>query len=178
MNKAVIGGIAAMAVLGYLAATPYLTVHQMKSAADDRDSEALSEYIEFPSVRQSMKDQFNAVVMQSMASDQSMAGNPFAAMGAAFAGAIVDRMVDAFVTPAGITAMMSGEMPGKGGANEQAPTEPTDKPFDRASIDYESISKFAVEVQGDDGKEVRFIFRRRGIVDWKLTEILFPMDRI
>ena len=57
MSKGKIIGIVGALFAIYVAAAPYITVYQMKSAAESRDGEALSEHIEFPSVRQSLKDQ-------------------------------------------------------------------------------------------------------------------------
>ena len=48
-----------------------------------------------------------------MASEMAkdMSGNPFEALGAAFAEALVNKMVDAFVTPESLAMMLSGEKP-------------------------------------------------------------------
>lgn len=165
-----LAGLAAMFAI-YVAAAPYIAVHQMKSAAESRDGEALSEYIEFPSVRQSLKDQMNAVFMKEMTNE--LEGNPFAAVGAAFAGMMVDKMVDAVVTPAGITQLMSGEKPNPTENGESAGATARE-PFAKASMSYESLSKFVVTVKGDTGDEGKFVLRRRGI-GWKLTEILIPI---
>ena len=59
MKKFILGIIVVIAV-GYILATPYLTVYQMKIAAENQDGEALSEHIDFPVLRQNLKDQLNA----------------------------------------------------------------------------------------------------------------------
>ncbi len=169
---AVIAGLLAI----YIATAPYITVYQMKSAAEKHDGEALSEYIEFPSVRQSLKDQMNAMFAKKMAEDEEIKNNPFAALGAAFAGMIVDKMVDAYVTPAGITQLMAGEKPkseaDKGGSNTDHSER---KPFSDASMSYESFDKFVVKIKGTDGGEGKFVLRRQGI-GWKLTDIIIPIE--
>jgi hypothetical protein len=169
-------GVAAGLFVIYVAAAPYITVYKMKSAAKDYDGEALSEHIEFPSVRQSLKDQMNAMFAKKMAEDEEMKDNPFAAVGAAFAGMMVDKMVDAYVTPVGITQLMAGEKPhpreDSGGESSNSPDR---KPLSDASMSYESLDKFVVKVKGDDGDEAKFVLRRRGI-DWKLTDIVIPLE--
>lgn len=176
MSKGKIGAaVLAILVIGYIAGAPYLTVYQMRSAAEARDGEALSEYIEFPSVRQSLKDQMNVMFAKEMAKDKEMQDNPFAAMGAAFAGMMVDKVVDAYVTPAGITQLMAGEKPNTGGGNGDS-SDRKNKPFSNASMSYANADKFVVTVQDEDGGEGKFVLRRRGLVGWKLTEILFPLD--
>lgn len=158
----------------YVAAKPYITVHQMRVAAEKRDGEALSEYIDFPSVRQSLKDQLNALFAKKMAEDEEMRDNPFAALGAMFAGAVVDRMMDAYVTPSGITLLMSGETPE---IDEDRETDIGEDhgPFRNASKSYESHDKFVVRVEEETGEETKFVLRRQGI-SWKLTEIIIPFE--
>jgi len=172
MSKAKWLAAVAVLVAAYIIAAPYITVYQMKAAAENRDGEALSEHVDFPSVRQSMKDQMNAIFMKQMSSNE-MKDNPFAALGAAFASVMVDKMVDAYVTPAGITLQMKGEKPAAGESGQIGGE--TRKPFADVSMTYESLNKFVVTVNGDSGREGKFILRRRGI-GWKLTEILMPLE--
>lgn len=169
-------GVAAGLFGIYVAAAPYITVHQMKSAAESYDGEALSEHIEFPSVRQSLKDQMNAMFAKKMTDAEAMKDNPFAELGAAFAGMMVDTMVDAYVTPAGITQLMAGEKPHPGADKSVGSANNSDsKPLADASMSYESLDKFVVKVKGEDGDEGKFVLRRRGI-GWKLTDIIIPLE--
>lgn len=180
MNKGkVFWGVLAFGAAIYLAASPYITAHNMKEAAENNNGEALSEHIDFPSVRQSLKDQMNVMLVKQMNEDEDLKDNPFAALGSAFAGVMVEKMVDSFVTPAGLIQMMEGEGPvtGESGAGE-AEEDPQQEPFENADMYYESLHKFVIQVKDDDVEEVRFIMRRRGIVDWKLTEIFIPMDEL
>ena len=161
-------GTAALVIvlLGYLAATPYITVLKMKWAAENHDGEALSEYVDFPSLRQSLKDNLN-VALASRAQE-----NPFAALGAILGGMVVDKLVDAYVTPAGIIALMSGARIETGRISELTGQADAKQPFSNPSLSYESLSKFSVEVRSNETDEgVKFILRRDGI-GWKLTEIV------
>jgi len=170
-------GAAVMLFVLYVVAAPYITVYQLKSAAEDRDGEALSEHIEFPSVRQSLKDQMNVMFAKKMSEDEKTKDNPFAALRAALAGVVVDKVVDVYVTPAGISKLMAGEKPkhhiGKEGGNSSSNSGR--KPLADASMAYESLDKFVVKVNNKDGEEGKFVLRRRGF-GWKLTEIIIPMD--
>lgn len=173
-------GMAAVFVVAYIAAAPYITVYQMKSAAESHDGEALSEHIDFPSVRQSLKDQMNVMFAKEMVKDKDMKDNPSAALGTAFAGMVVNKMVDAYVTPAGITQMMVGENPKPAPNNTSTqPATPSEgaarKPWANASVGYESLNKFVVKIKDEKGGEIKFVFRRRGI-GWKLTQIMIPLE--
>ena len=99
----------------------------------------------------------------------------FAAFGAALGGMVVERMINAIVTPAGITRMMESqqfviEEDGRSSTNQQS-----QEPFTDAVMSYESFDEFVVTLPENElGKEVKFVFSRRGM-GWKLSDILFPM---
>jgi len=170
----VIVGVVVLLAVAYVAAAPYITVYQMKTAAENRDGEALSEHIEFPSLRQSLKDQMNTMFMKKMAKEAE--DNPFAVLGTAFAGVMIDKMVDAYVTPAGITELMRGKKPDTKSGGEGSSGSSSQEPFSNASMSYKSLSKFVITVKDDSGEEGKFVLRRRGI-GWKLTEIILPLER-
>ena len=160
----------------YVVAAPFFTVYQIQSAAEKNDGDALSEHIDFPSVRQSLKDQLNVMLAKGIVADEDMRDNPFAALGTAFAGVMVDKMVDTYVTPAGISQLMAGKNPQSGpeqGGDSDSSSER--KPLENASMSYESIDKFVVKVEGADGGEGKFVLRRQGI-NWKITEVIIPLE--
>lgn len=165
-------GVVGVLVVICIAGAPYFTVHQIKAAAKNREGEALCEHIDFPSVRQSLKEQMNSMFIKEMSNDK-MKDNPFAALGVAFAGVMVDKMVEAYVTPAGITQLMVGEKPQtEGGVEPRSST--AKEPLSDATMSYESLNKFVVTVKGNTGEEGKFVLRRRGL-SWKLTEIVMPL---
>lgn len=166
MTKSV--GVLAVAALGYGAATPYITVYHLRSAAEQHDAQALSQYIEFPSVRESLKTQFNAVLMKQL-QQTPLHDNPMAALGATFAGLLVDKIVEAYVTPEGLTQLMAGDKP-KPTADGQPPAS---KPLADARMSYQALDRFVVTVKDKRGNDIRFVLHRQGL-EWKLTEILIP----
>jgi hypothetical protein len=42
---------------------------------------------------------------------------------------------------------------------------------------YENFSKFVIRKKSTEGRDVAFVLRRRGI-DWKLTEVILPLEDI
>ena len=171
-GKAILGAAAGL-FFAYVMAAPYITVHQIQSAAKNNDGAALSKHIDFVSLRQSVKDQMNALWAKKMAEQGTMNNNQFAAIGAAFAGTFVDKLVDAYVTPAAITQLMSGEQPQSGaGGHEAGHSERS--PLSDASMSYASLNEFVISVNDEGGKEWKFILHRQGF-DWKVTDIMLPM---
>ena len=179
MSKGPVIAVVGVLFAIYVAAAPYITVHQIQAAAESRDGEALSEHIDFPSVRQSLKDQINAAFLKEMTNDEGMKDNGPAALGALFAGVLVDRLADglieAYVTPAGIAQLMAGEEPGPDG--HDSGDKSRCKPLSDGSMSYESLDKFVVRADGDTGEECKLVLRRRGI-GWKVTEIIVPMGKM
>lgn len=179
--KKILIAIPVLLVLAYIVALPYIAVYQIRDAVKNHDSTALSEYIDFPSVRQSLKDQLNAMLMGKMQSDDTKS-NPFAALGMAFAAPLVDKMVEAYVTPAGVAQLMEGEkpslkkkkmaMPVDGNTADTSNEAEKEKPLDDVALGYKSSNRFEVE---DKKKGLRVVLRRQGL-DWKVTEIILPKE--
>jgi len=172
-------GVLAIAALAWFIGSPYVTAYQMKSAADARDDEALSAHIDYPAVRQSFKDQLNGTMSKEIIGQAG--DNPLGAIGAAFGGMVIDGMVDAFVTPAGVAKMMKGQSPkaaARPDSSGKAPSESAaeEPAFDDAKLTYNAWDKFSITMLNDSREVSQFILRRRGI-GWKLTEIIIPTDR-
>ena len=150
MNKKLIGAIIAIVVVicGYLYATPYLALNNIKKAAEAGDTEKLSTYIDYPSVRQSFKDQMNAMMMKEMANQKD---DGFAALGAMLASTMVDKMIDGLVTPEGMTLMLQGKdlkdsaeqsMGGQDSSNQEK-----EEPKPEYEAGYTSLNDFEVVIK-------------------------------
>ena len=172
MNKKIIGAIIALVVVicSYLYASPYLAINSIKSAAQEGDSETVSKYIDYPSVRQSLKDQMNAKMMKEMANQKD---DGFAALGAMLASTMVDKMVDGIVTPEGMTMMMKG----KDLKDVVQPSiESTEEGKTEYKTRYTSYSDFEVVIQDpNDSKAVTVKMVRDGL-SWKVNKIVVPLD--
>lgn len=164
---------AVLAAAAWLYATPYLAVNGMRNAAEARDAQRLSGYIDFPAVKENLKGTLNAKVTGNVrASD-----NPLAAMGSALGAMIINPMVDAFVTPEAIAQLMKGQQPrliGDGHGNDGGDGKPGAKTETR--MGYEGVNRFVVSVrrQGDDGEPVAMVLQRDGIAAWKLVALRLP----
>jgi len=181
-NKIIVGltlilvALTSISVWAYYA--PHRTLDNIKLMAEKGDSEGLRELIDFPSVREGMKEQLNAYMLKQMATE--LKGNPFAAFGMMFAGALVDRVVDSFVTPTGIASFSKGIKPkinnpsiNQNDNNESKADNASDNII--RTNKYEGTSKFIVSFsnRNDKSKTISLILRRQGIT-WKLTSIVLP----
>ncbi|MBZ5790338.1 DUF2939 domain-containing protein [Burkholderia contaminans] len=114
----VVVAVAVIAAIGYAYASPYVALGRLKSAIDARDAQAISEYVDFPSLRISLKQQVTEELMRRI--DAVKKNNPFAVIGALIGSALIGPLVDAYATPEGVAALMSG-LPPRGNPGERPP---------------------------------------------------------
>ena len=177
MNKKIIGAIIALAVAicGYLYATPYIALNNIKKAAQAGDSETVSKYIDYPSVRQSFKDQMNAMMAKELMNQDT---DGFAALGAMLASTMVDKMVDGFVTPEGMTLMLKGKnlKDAEQDSQDAQTAETQEQPKPEYEAGYTSLNDFEVVIKDQDqSKEVKVLMVRDGL-SWKIHKIAVPME--
>lgn len=155
----------------YVAAGPYLTVSAIKTGVINKDSVKLSQNIEFHSLRQNVKDQFNAVMIESATKHAD--DNPFAALAVGLATTMTDRIVDSLITPNGMTTMLQGKLKDKD--DRERIDQPVKKEdlFKNARYSYDSINTFSVWVPVEDKEEVRMVLQR-DMLTWKLVNIIIP----
>lgn len=165
--KHVLLAVFGVLILGYAVAAPYVTAYRIGTALENNDAEALSQHVDFPAIRQSLKDELNAAMTEQAAEN----ANPFASLGALLAGALADRVIDALVTPAGLRRLLrDGNLESAMSGVTEAHRDP-DSSMPEISMSYESMSSFAVTV-GEDGQggNLKLILKRDGL-NWKLSEI-------
>ncbi|MGI8894410.1 MAG: DUF2939 domain-containing protein [Casimicrobiaceae bacterium] len=165
----------AVAVVAAYFASPYWAIHQMRSAGEAGEGDKVASYVDFPAVRESIKTQMITQMDKSMKDVGK--DNPFAALGQAFAGRIVNGMVDSLVTPEWLAGMVSRGKRDKQGPNPTAPptasaTTLTGKP-PRIQQGYEGLDIFKVTVHDVDVGDpmVTLVLGREGIFSWKLKSI-------
>ena len=171
--------LAATVLVSYLAFSPYLTLMSLKSDIKAQDGESLAEKIDFPAVRESLKDQFN-VAMAKETMDSSSEDDPWgaagAALGAAFASTVVNGMVDGLVTPSGLIELMSnGEIKSSGSDDQSQTSNDQELAISDAVLSYDGVNKFSATLISDDGDEMKLVLRRRGL-SWIVTDIRLPLD--
>ncbi len=151
---------------------PHLTVYNMKKAAENKDAEALSHYVDYPSLRESLKANFNAM----MASEMTKSESPFGALGVALGAALVNQMIDAFITPESLAMLIKGEEPQIEDSEKDRKREPSSKTETETSMSYEGLNQFVVKVKEKSSSEepIKFIYKRYGIISWKLSALRLP----
>lgn len=173
MSRKWLAGLAAMIVFFAVAyvGSPFWAARQFKNAAFSADVDRLDAAVDFPAVRESLKSQMTVALTTKMQNDPEMRSNPFSGLGMLMMPAIIGKMVDGFVTPEGMSALM------KRGRMERGGSEVKANPDVHYNYDYRNLDRFAVTVTPPDaksGETPKFVFERRGLFSWKLIRIEIP----
>ncbi|WP_414445038.1 DUF2939 domain-containing protein [Burkholderia sp. 22PA0106] len=187
----VVVALLVLATVIYAFASPYLALRDLKQAVDARDAQAISRYVDYPALRISLKQQLADELMRRI--DLQRHDNPLAMLGAMIGSALIGPLVDAYATPEGVAALLSG-LPPRGDPGEHPPTldqpapAPTPAPpasaappasgvpgpsaAPQANAAYQGVDEFVVVYQRNAG-DARYaaIFRRSGLFGWKLSAI-------
>lgn len=157
-------GAAILAAAAYTAAGPYLTLSGLRTAIETNDQAKLQAHIDFQLLKQNIKDQINAQAMQPVIEDP---GNPFAALAAGIVTGMTDKLIDAMITPAGITAALSDK------GFDGSVFDKKHKLFSATTITYDSIDTASIWIASDNAEPTRLVLTRDGF-NWKLTNITGP----
>jgi len=163
--------IVTLAVLVY--ASPYWTVHQMEKAVRNRDAAALSRYVDFPAVKESLKAGFSAQLKQKVGGEKD--NNPLVALGMAMVGAVLNPFIDMLVSPEGLATMLSGNKPDP--TNPRIPADSANQHAEpNVTRGYESLNRFVIQVSPKEkpDQKIDFVFQREGLLSWKLSTVRFP----
>lgn len=139
--------------------SPHWTVRQMAAAAEGRDTEKFSQYVDYQALRESLKAQF------AMSMDRQMGGddNPFAAIGKMIGRAVADPVIEASVTPAGAMAMVVEEAP------DSAASAPAGQASRRAdyTVSYRGWDSVDASTTRANGEPFVMRLRRTGLWSWQ-----------
>lgn len=172
--------IAMCAAAVWMYFTPYMAMNRLQKAAEAGDTEQLNELVDFPALRESVKQGVRTAVAREIGEES----NPLARLGGIFAGALAGPVVDTFLSADGIAALSTGQRPDQQGgdaADVNGDGRPGDEDWkDRVRMDrgYESYSRFVVSFSdketGDD--RVSLVWKRDGLTGWKLTGVRLPAE--
>ncbi|MGB1342214.1 MAG: DUF2939 domain-containing protein [Pseudomonadales bacterium] len=165
----------AICLVAYIGAGPFMTLNSIKASIETSDSVQLAEDIDFPAVRQNIKEQLSTALATEAASELS--DNPFAALAVAFSDKLVEGLLDTFVTPTGITSLLSGENPFSDEpeieVREEDQQQQLAELWENSRFTYESTDRFSIWVKSENRAEVRVVLKRDGF-KWRLTNIVLP----
>ncbi len=166
--------------VGVYLGSPLLAANALRDATQSGNADRLQRLVDFPAVRESLKGQLNALIMESMRDDPELRDNPFAGFAAVLAPAIVNQAVDGYVTPDGLARMMQAEPPAQAVGPSEAPVAPSlgrNAMPGKAAIKhgYRDLDTYAItSTSADAAASFSFILHRQGLFGWKLARIELP----
>jgi hypothetical protein len=164
-SKLVAAAIIALVLAGgWYWGSPLWTLKQMRDAAQAKDVDALASHVDFPALREDVKSELSASIMKEVGKDEGGLGG----LGKMFGLAMVDKMVDGMISPAGLRVMFAGADVADGGQKSGLKLSMNDVSVERSGL---SEFRFKSTKPGDD-KPV-LVFHRDGL-SWKLAGIDLP----
>jgi hypothetical protein len=183
--------IPVVAVVGWIA-WPYYAAYDLAVAVREGEVSTLEARVAWDSVRQGLRGDLNAVLLGKLSADARTDTNSGAKLGAGLAimlgPAIIDRMIDSYVTPQAIAAAIRASRTD----NVSSGTVNVPKTFNETvarsirldQVKYAFLSggplTFRVEFIPDHNPALRhpIEFRFQWDGSWKLTRIMLPPDAI
>ncbi|WP_058834743.1 DUF2939 domain-containing protein [Luteimonas abyssi] len=162
---------AALLLLAYVVAGPFLTVRAIARAVQNDNTRALARQVDFPTLRTNLRAQAEDWLAREYGDLQD---GPFGRYGMRIANGLAGGIVDGMATPVGLAAMMEGRrvwsrMEGRPPVHS-VPQEARPDPFEDADWRYESPSRFTVTVVDEAGRPMMFVLTRQGL-RWRLSDI-------
>ncbi|WP_373545058.1 DUF2939 domain-containing protein [Chamaesiphon sp.] len=146
--------------------SPYITINNIKNATTNRNSDALSQEINFAELRTSFKENIKAQVVKQLGEANDTRSPK---MTISTIEKTVSLMVDSLITPEGIEKLMLDKVPE---AKIDLSNLERDLARSEIAMGYESFDRFVVRIidKVDRAKDVSLILKRDGIA-WKLAGI-------
>lgn len=167
-----------LAIVLFLAGTLYVTlagraVYRVLHGLSVGDAPAVAAYLDTPSVRESLKTQFENLIVRESRRELGRRDDVGARIGAgliaALGPALVDRVVDTLVTPEGLATILSSVE--KRATNQREPG--SDLPSGLLAVlgQFRPLGPDRFELADKSGGALIFAFRDWG---WRISEIRVP----
>lgn len=148
---------------GWLWGSPYLTLLQLKKAADARDLTAISARIDYPAVRADLKTQVRERLDRA-------GGSELDRLGAVLAERLADPLVDTAITPEGMRALFASAAVAKAARPSLGDVKAEDMRVRR-----DSLGRFTLASSDGSGPEV--VFALQGLT-WRVVAVRLPGKRL
>ncbi|CAN5314513.1 DUF2939 domain-containing protein [soil metagenome] len=181
MNRKALIAIVAVVVGLFLVAyfgTPFLAVQGLISAAKAGDEAALEQRVDFPALRQSMKNEMNARLVAEMRKDLGDHGSALGGLGMLLAPSLISSAVDSLITPKAVAAMVTEarEPRASDAVGQTTPKPESSGDQIKRSYGFRDLDTFAVTLTDAQhpNRTLDLLLERRGVFFWKLAGVDLP----
>ena len=163
-----------MFVIAWVAA-PAFAAQALIRAAKAGDVDRIEQLVDFPALRESLKDELATELAAHMRRDPRMAESDLGGLGLILAPMLLSGAVDAVVTPEVVAQMVTtAEAPDPTVRDQPEPGDARDRGDDiHQAWGYRDLNAFAVTLTDRDHPDQRLalILERRGLFTWKLAAV-------
>jgi hypothetical protein len=161
------------------AAAPVLAAQALVRAAKAGDADRIEQLVDFPALRQSLKDELTAELTARMRRDPRMADSTLGGLGMILAPMLLSGAIDAAVTPEVVAQMVTtAEAPDPTVRDAPEPADARDADDIHQAWGYRNLDEFAVTLTDRDhpDQHLALILERRGLFEWKLAAVDIQND--
>lgn len=173
-KRTVLASVFALLALasGMYFASPWWSLGNLAQAARAGDKDKLALYVDFPRVRESIGDQANALLMEQGARESD--DNPFAPLAALMGGFVVEKLLDTYVTPAGVGRFIDENWQSEPGAEKLSRWEMIQRVRDRVEFEWLSHDHIRLHLKDDGGGEATTALIQRAGLRWRVVDFTIP----
>jgi len=169
---------------GSVFVSPYFSILNFKKAIDSKDYNLAKNYINFPTVRSSLKTQIKFAVDSSFSKNQFL--NPYTALGLVLIDPLINSIVDSTVTPQGLNILLreglisnskhlSSNSNNSTRSNLNKTTSIAYQTDPKINLYYISLNRFMLSTSvPNSNKPIEALWSRNGIFHWHLYSITIP----
>ncbi len=172
--------VAAVAIFAIAwAAAPVFAAQALIRAAKAGDADRIEQLVDFPALRESLKDELTAELAAQMRRDPRLAENSLGGLGMMLAPMLLSGAIDATVTPEVVAQMVAtAEAPDPTVRDRPEPGDARDGDDIHQAWGYRDLNAFAVTLTDRDHPDQRLalILERRGLFTWKLAAVDIQND--
>ena len=166
---------------GYLYFSPYLAILAFSSAIEQKNAEKISGFIDFPPVRQSLKQQIKIVLHEKFFKENSR--DFFSEIKVIMLTPVVEKLTDSIVeatiTPVGLRLLLSRGELSNTIVNENNNFTKTNNSYRKSNFKlyYIGFNRFIFSSKIEGIQEPILInWRRNRVSKWKFTSIELPIE--
>jgi len=153
--------------------SPFIVLRSLSEAARRGDRDAIASDVDFPAVRDNLKSQLGTYLARKALAESSRKRNPFAKFALQLLPAAGTQVIDAVVTPDGISTVLRRHVQQSG----DSPIRPSLWRGEFTWIDLDHVRGPYANAR-HPGEVFAITLERRDIFGWQVVGITLPLDQL
>ncbi len=162
-------------LLGYVVAGPWLAIHGIHRAIEQRELGRLERYVDFPALRVNLRARVDDQLARVT---DDFGDGVFGDVARDLLGNLGGSAIEGLVSPSGIAFLLAGRsltrrVTGDGPDVDSEGRPAGYEPLKDAETRFESASRLTATTTDTAGRPMVFVFQRQGL-QWRLVDIRLP----